>query len=58
MRVKVFKFRVSNAAASPCGDGDKKEQWFKERALELRSPEYIEDTVNGFLDSVNRVVGI
>lgn len=58
MRVKVFRFRVSNAASSPCGSSDKKELWFRERMSELISPEQIEDTVNSFLDAVNRVVGI
>lgn len=57
MRVKVFRFRVSNAASRPC-TGDIGEKWFDKSKAELKSNEYIEDTINSFLDKVNRAIDI
>jgi len=48
MKVKVFRFRVSNAASSPCPD-DYRENWFKERLAELKSEKDIECIINKFL---------
>lgn len=48
MKVKVFRFRVSNAASSPCSE-DYKKDWFKERLAELKSEKDIERIINEFL---------
>lgn len=48
MKVKVFRFRVSNAASSPCPE-DYKKDWFKERLAELKSEKDIERIINEFL---------
>lgn len=48
MKVKGFRFRVSNAASSPCPE-DYKKDWFKERLAELKSEKDIERIINEFL---------
>lgn len=48
MKVKVFRFRVSNVASSPCDD-DYRKAWFKERLAELKSEKDIERIINEFL---------
>ena len=48
LKVKVFKFRVSNAASAPC-KGDRFDDWFLEKQGELVSEKDIEETVNNFI---------
>lgn len=48
MKVKVFRFRVSNAASSPWPE-DYKKDWFKETLAELKSENDIERIINEFL---------
>lgn len=56
-RVKVFKFRISNAASSIC-KGDENERWYKERKSELATQSEIENIVNSFLETINVLVDI
>ena len=49
LKVKVFRFRVSNAASSPLKD-DEYEKWFIQSKKELVSENYIEKTINKFIE--------
>lgn len=58
MKVKIFRFRVSNAASSPRPD-DYRESWFKKRLAELESEKDIECIINEFLyKEVKKVLDI
>ena len=48
MKVKVFKFRVSNAASAPFKD-DKGKEWYKKCIDALKSPEDIEKELSEFM---------
>ncbi len=50
LKIKVFKFRVSNAASAPC-KGDRFDDWFLEKQCEIVSEKDIEETVNNFIAS-------
>lgn len=52
MKVKVFKFKVSNAASNLLKN-DAQEQWARNAMNELETPEDIEYTVNHFCDNKN-----
>ena len=52
MKIKVFKFTVSNAASSP-SENDMKERWYDKRKSELVDEEEIEDTINDFIRHKN-----
>lgn len=47
MKIKVFKFEVSNATSSPCR-GDENESWFNVKQSKLVTPERIEKIINDF----------
>lgn len=47
MKIKVFKFEVSNPTSSPCSD-DYKFEWFQEKKDSLYTPAQVEDIVNNF----------
>ena len=47
MKIKVFKFEVSNSARIPVGD-DSKTAWYKSKRFDLAIPEEIEDEINDF----------
>lgn len=47
MRIKVFRFRLSNWTSSPLKD-DRLNPRFKEQSLLVDTPERIESIVNGF----------
>ena len=49
LKVKVFRFRVSNAASSPL-KGDEHEKWFIQGKNELVSEKSIEQTINKFIE--------
>lgn len=57
MKVRIFKFRVSNAASSPCRQ-DSETEWYRQCMSELQTAECMEKTVNGFLSTVDRVLDI
>ena len=50
MKIRVFRFRVSNPASYILRD-DEKTEWFNERKCELYCPEEIEEIVNDFINS-------
>ena len=54
MEVKIFRFRVSNAA-SAAFEKDKTEKWYQNKLLEIDSPEYIENTINDFIKNKENV---
>lgn len=54
MKVKVMRFRVSNAASAPSCN-DYKEQWYRDRKAELVSEAEIEAKVNAFISNVKVV---
>lgn len=47
MKIKVFKFEVSNTSSSPCSD-DYKQKWFQEKKDRLYTPAQVEGIVNNF----------
>ena len=47
MKIKVFKFEVSNAANCPLR-GDENERWFDIKQSKLVTPEKIEKIINDF----------
>ena len=49
LKVKVFRFRVSNAASGPL-KGDEHEEWFIQDKKELVSEKSIEETINKFIE--------
>lgn len=49
LKVKVFRFRVSNAASSPLKD-DEYDKWFIQSKKELVSEKSIEQTINKFIE--------
>lgn len=58
MKVKIFRFRVSNAASISRGD-DYREAWFRKRLAELNNENDIERIINEFLDKeVKKVLDI
>lgn len=56
-KVKVFKFRVSNATSSICS-GDEHKSWYREKVSELVTQLEIESIVNKFLETVDVLVDI
>lgn len=48
MKIKVFKFEVSNASSSPFGNDDCKQKWFQEKQDKLIGPTQIESIINNF----------
>ena len=54
MKVKVFKFEVSNACRCEY-EGDSRERWFQISKNQLITPEKIERTINDFCCGKNIV---
>ena len=54
IKVKVFRFRVSNAT-SQIFDEDRKARWYIEQLEELDSTEWIEQVINEFCEEHNVV---
>ena len=47
MKIKVFKFEVSNASSSALKD-DLGSSWFRNKQAQLKSPSEIENIINDF----------
>jgi len=54
MKVKVFRFRVSNASSHAFND-DKGAKWYNEALEELDNTEWIEQVINEFCEEHNVV---
>ena len=48
LKIKIFRFRVSNATSSPFS-GDEKSEWFMKAKKEIWSEKKIEKTINDFI---------
>ena len=57
MKVKIFRFRVSNMSSVVC-TGDKREAWYQQAQSELVSEKEIENTINNFTKTVQEVIDI
>ena len=53
-KVKIFRFEVSNASSSPCGD-DLKTAYYKELKERIASEEDIENIINDFIQNKHDV---
>lgn len=49
MKIKVFKFEVSNSSCIAFSD-DKEKEWYHKKQAKLKSPSDIEDEINGFCE--------
>lgn len=54
-KIKVFKFRISNAASFPLND-DERTSWFRKVAAELKSPEDIEKTIDNWVSANDELI--
>lgn len=54
MKVKVFRFTVSNAASAPM-TGDETKDWYQKRKKELVTEKSIEKALNKFMETVKVV---
>lgn len=51
IKIKVFRFEVSNASSSPCNQ-DVDTAWYKKAQSRLATETDIEDTINEFLKTI------